>query len=183
MNKWQHEVWEYAKTLAVAGMLAAFIIAFIGQSFVVYGDSMEPTLHNGERLVIDKVTYKFREPIRGEIVVFEPEIASEHPFIKRIMGLPGDTVEVRQYKLYINGSPVEEEYILNRMYGQYEQQTVPAGQYFVMGDNRNNSLDSRYTEVGFVPEEKVIGRAVVRYWPPTRATVVDIPDSLAISAP
>ncbi len=179
MQKWQKELWEYVKSLAIAMVLAGLIIGFVAQSFVVYGGSMEPTLHDGERLMVDKVSYRWREPARGDIVVFQPDMPSEHPFIKRVMGLPGDKVEIRRNQLYIDDRPVEEGYLQDRMYGQYGPVTVPAGSYFVMGDNRNNSLDSRFAEVGFVARSKVIGRAMFRYWPLTRASLMQMPAGLA----
>lgn len=166
---------EYVEAFGIAVLLASFIIVFIAQSFLVQGASMEPTLHNGERLMVDKLSYRFSEPKRGQIVVFRYPSDPRRKFIKRIMGLPGDQVEVRRHQLYINGTAVDEPYINGPTYGDYGPIVVPEGTYFVMGDNRNNSDDSRFPDVGPVPRKLLVGRALFLYWPLNRISLVRVP--------
>lgn len=173
------EIREYAESFAVAVILALFIIFFVAQSFLVQGVSMEPTLHDGERLLVDKVTYRLREPRRGEIVVFGYPKEPRRKFIKRIVGLPGDIVEIRDRTLFINGQPVAEEYIRGPMYQPFGPVQVPEGAYFVLGDNRNNSEDSRFRDVGPVPRKNIVGRALLVYWPLDEAGLVRIPEAIA----
>lgn len=169
------ELREYVEAFGIAIVLALFIITFIAQSFLVQGASMEPSLHNGERLLVDKLTYRIRPPKRGEVIVFKYPSDPRRKFIKRIMGLPGDQIEVRNHQLYVNGSALEEEYINGPTYGDFGPIVVPEGSYFVMGDNRNNSDDSRFADVGPVPRKLVVGRALFMYWPIPRLGVVKIP--------
>jgi signal peptidase I len=176
VNRWQEEAKEYAKTLLTSLALALFIITFIAQSFRVDGVSMMPTLHHGDRLMIDKLSYRFREPQRGEIVVFRYPANPRHRFIKRIIGLPGDIIEGRNHTLYLNGQPLAEDYTNDRTYGDFGPIVVPDGRYFVMGDNRNNSEDSRYPDVGPVPRHLLVGRAMFQYWPLTRIRGMRIPE-------
>lgn len=173
------ELREYVEAFGIAIVLALFIITFIAQSFLVQGSSMEPSLHNGERLLVDKITYRVRAPKRGEIIVFRYPADPRRKFIKRIMGLPGDQIEVRNHTLYVNGASLNEEYINGPTYGDFGPVTVPDGTYFVMGDNRNNSDDSRFADVGPVPRKLVVGRALFLYWPPMRLGIVRIPAILA----
>jgi signal peptidase I len=172
------EVREYIEAFGVAVVLALFIITFIAQSFLVQGASMEPSLHNGQRLLVDKIVYRIRPPQRGEIVVFRYPADPRRRFIKRVMGLPGDQIEVRRHKLYINGVAVEESYINGPTYGDFGPFIVPENTVFVLGDNRNNSDDSRFSDVGAVPLELIVGRALFVYWPPSRISVIRIPEEL-----
>lgn len=159
---------EYVETIVGAVVLAFLIMTFVARAFTVDGPSMMPTLLDGERLLVDKISYRFIEPRRGDIVVFRyPADPTQH-FIKRIIGLPGDTVEVRGGQVFINGSLLTENYVLQRAFGRFGPRQVPEGAYFVLGDNRNNSEDSRDPRVGFVPRSHVVGRAIWRYWPPGR---------------
>ncbi|HHV61883.1 MAG TPA: signal peptidase I [Firmicutes bacterium] len=166
------EIMEYLQAFVIAVVLAAFIITFIAQSFVVQGSSMEPTLHNGERLLVNKFIYRFREPARGEIVVFRYPFDPRRKFIKRVIGVPGDRVEIRDGAVFLNGSRLDEPYTLDRTYGAYGPEVVPEGRIFVLGDNRNNSEDSRFADVGFVPLSNVVGHAFVIYWPLNRIGLV-----------
>ncbi len=179
MAQVKSEIREYAESFAIAIVLALFIIFFIAQSFLVQGSSMEPTLHDGERLLVDKLTYRFREPRRGEIVVFGYPQDPRRKFIKRVIGLPGDTVEIRNRTLYVNGEPIEEAYIRGPMYQPYGQIVVPEGTVWVLGDNRNNSEDSRFPDVGPVPKRNIVGRALLRYWPVTQIGIIQRPEALA----
>ena len=170
---------EYVEALVIAGALAAFIITFVAQSFLVQGSSMEPTLVDGQRLLVDKITYRLREPRRGEIIVFHYPADPRRKFIKRVIGLPGDEVLIAGQRLILNGRPVEEPYVLGPMRGVFGPMTVPPGHVFVLGDNRNNSDDSRYPDVGPVPMELVVGLARLAYWPPGRVGLVRTPTVLA----
>ncbi len=178
MADFKSELREYAEALGIAVVLALFIITFIAQSFLVQGASMEPSLHNGERLLVDKVTYRLREPRRGEIIVFRYPSDPRRKFIKRVMGLPGDQIEVRRHTVYLNGEPLEESYINGPTYGDYGPIVVPEDTVFVLGDNRNNSDDSRFPDVGPVPDRLIVGRAMVMFWPPMRIGIVHVPVEL-----
>lgn len=167
---------ELAEAFAIAAILTFIVIAFVAQSFLVQGGSMLPSLVDGERLLVDKVTYRLRQPHRGEIVVFRYPSDPERKFIKRVIGVSGDEVEVREWTVYLNGKPLHEEYIQGPTYSDYGPVVVPEGTLFVLGDNRNQSEDSRYADVGFVPRSNVIGRAIFRFWPPGRFGRVAVPD-------
>ncbi len=144
--------------------LAVVIHLFLAQATVVYGQSMEPNLHDHQRLIIEKVSYRVRGPERAEIVVVDrPEMSEK--LIKRVIGLPGDTLMIEGGIVFINGEPLAEPYIFNPDRRTVASQVIPEGYYFVMGDNRGNSNDSR--NFGSVPLEQLVGRAWVRYWPLT----------------
>ncbi|QZZ20766.1 signal peptidase I [Leptothermofonsia sichuanensis E412] len=162
---------EGLKTIGLSAVLAFGIRTFVAEARYIPSGSMLPTLQVNDRLIVDKVGYYFRDPQRGDIVVFAPTDALEKQnfndaFIKRIIGLPGEKVEVKGGRVYINGEPLRENYIADNPQYEWGPQVVPAGSYLVLGDNRNNSYDSHYW--GFVPRNKIIGRAVVRFWPPNR---------------
>lgn len=189
----------------VAFVLALLLKTFLIQAFFIPSESMLPTLDVGDRVLVNKVVFEVRDPRRGEVVVFRDDDGfagpdtrtvpqrvvdfltsglgaspNERDFIKRIVGLPGDTVEVRQDQVLINGVPLEEEtqaeggYLFGPDMGQtFGPFTVPAGSYFVMGDNRTNSADSR-SYLGTIPEEDLIGRAFVVIWPVTRVDTLPI---------
>ncbi len=129
---------------------------------MVYGQSMEPNLHDHQRLIIEKVSYRLRAPERAEIVVVDLPSMSEK-LIKRVIGLPGDTISIEMGVVYINGVALDEPYIFNPDRRTVQAQVIPDGEYFVMGDNRGNSNDSR--NFGTVTLEMLVGRAWVRYWP------------------
>ncbi|MDI6870194.1 MAG: signal peptidase I [Bacillota bacterium] len=164
---------DYLRSIIASVILAALIMIFVGGSIRVDGSSMEPNFHDGERLIVDKVTYRFRPPARGEVVVLrwappDPRL----PYIKRIIGLPGDRLELRDGQVILNGRPLEEKYIAEPARGEFGPYVVPPGHYFVLGDNRNHSEDSRFTAVGYIPLARISGRAVARYWPLTRLSLV-----------
>ncbi|MBO8141898.1 MAG: signal peptidase I [Firmicutes bacterium] len=170
---------EYFEAIVVAVVLAAFIITFVAQSYVVLGSSMEPTLTDGQRLLVDKLTYRFRPPRRGEIIVFNYPADPTRKFIKRVVGVPGDTVLIAGHRLILNGRPVAEPYVKDTMYGTFGPVTVPEGHVFVLGDNRNHSDDSRYPDVGPVPYGLIVGLARITYWPPGRMGLVRVAETLA----
>ena len=162
---------EGLKTIGLSAILAIGIRQFVAEARYIPSGSMLPTLQINDRLIVDKLSYRFNTPQRGDIVVFSPTSTLEKQnfhdaFIKRVIGLPGDKVEVKGGRVYVNDQALRENYIEEDPQYQWGPQTVPVGSYLVLGDNRNNSYDSHYW--GFVPREKIIGRAVVRFWPPNR---------------
>ncbi len=157
---------ELIETVVSAGIIAFIIITFIGQVTVVKGASMEDTLFNRERLICNKIVYRLTEPERGEIVIFKPPIDQNHNYIKRVIAVEGDRVKIVDGIVYLNGKKLEEDYVEHRSYETMPEVTVPENSYFVLGDNRSNSSDSRFW--GFVPEENIIGRASLVFWPITR---------------
>ena len=172
-------VWsETIKTLGVSLFLAFGIRTFIAEARYIPSGSMLPTLQINDRLVIDKLSYDFTDPKQGDIVVFNPTSALEaqnyhEAFIKRIIGLPGDKVAVRNGKVYVNNVPLTENYLEAPPNYQWGSVIVPANSYLVLGDNRNNSYDSHYW--GFVPRQNIIGKAAFRFWPLNRIGGIDRP--------
>ena len=158
---------EWVIVIAVAVAIALFINFVIIINSTVPTSSMENTIMPGDRILGLRVTYWFEDPKYGDIIVFKyPDNPSE-TFVKRVIGTPGDIVEVKSGVTYVNGKALTENYLKEEMieadYGPYE---VPEDSYFVMGDNRNNSLDSRFWETThFVPQKNILGRAFVCYWP------------------
>ncbi len=179
------EIKEYIEAFIVAVVLALFIITFIAQSFLVQGSSMEPSLHHSQRLMVDKISYRFVEPRLGEIVVFRYPTDPRRKFIKRIIGVPGDEILINQGFVYVNGQRLDEPYINGPTYGAFSRDygpvTVPTDSFFVLGDNRRNSDDSRYPDVDFVNSQLLIGKAIVVYWPLSNAELIRIPGSLRTS--
>lgn len=151
---------------AVLALVLFLIIQATVQSFVVVGISMEPSFYDGQRLLVSKVTYYFGEPKRGDVIVFQPVGNQREDYIKRIIALPGDTIEVKKGKVYVNGSPLDEPYIKQSPHYTVEKQTVPANSYFVLGDNRNSSNDSH--NGWSVPHQNIVGKAWLSIWPPKR---------------
>lgn len=168
---------EALKTIALSAVLAFGIRSFVAEARYIPSGSMLPTLQINDRLIIDKISYNFRNPDRGDIIVFNPTDTLKQQnfkdaFIKRLIGLPGDKVEVKEGRVYINNQPLNQEnYIEDKPNYTFGPVTVPPNQFLVLGDNRNNSYDSHYW--GFVPRDRIIGRAVVRFWPPNRVGEID----------
>lgn len=174
MSKGRSETWEWMKALFIAVLLAVVIRYFLFTPIIVDGLSMVPTLHDHNRMIINKLSYNIGKPERFDIVVFKA--TEDKDYIKRVIGLPGDHIEYKEDVLYINGEPVPEPYL-----EAYKKETeglltynftleevtgldkVPEGELFVLGDNRRFSKDSRI--IGTVPMEKVIGEANIVYWP------------------
>lgn len=153
--------------IAFVLLFSFLIVRFIGQRTEVIGSSMVPTLEDGNQLITDKISYRFQEPERFDIIVFPHEPMDEY-YIKRIIGLPGETVEIADDgTIYINGEILEEEYGYGETTPQELDGPVELGEdeYFVLGDNREISLDSRYHDVGSIPRSIIIGRAWVRLYP------------------
>ncbi len=165
----KEEVWEWIKSLVIAFVLAMFIRTFFFQAFKIPSSSMYPTLQVGDHLIANKLVYRFREPRRGEVIIFRFPDATHRDFVKRLVGLPGERVYIANGKVYINGVEVTDPRIRSRYYFNDEgmpEKTVPPDSYFVLGDNSANSFDSRYW--GFVPRKDVLGEALFIYWPPNR---------------
>ncbi|MFD0711249.1 signal peptidase I [Paenibacillus sp. GCM10027626] len=178
-NKARKEIVEWVKALAIAALLVIVIRWLLFAPFIVDGPSMQPNFYTGERLIVNKLIYDLRAPKRGEVVVFEvPEEGRD--FIKRVIGVPGDTVKLEGDNLYINGELVEEPYLRESIEAakakgeifnnarnfpneQVTSDTVPEGMILAFGDNRQNSRDGR--DIGFVPFSHIIGRADVIFWP------------------
>lgn len=164
-TKLGEEIKDWVISILIAIVLAFFIRYFIVELYMVEGPSMRPTLVNGERLVVNKFIYRFKSPERGEVLVFRYPRDPNRDFIKRVIGVAGDTVEIKDGRVLLNGQLLNEPYILERIKGSYPVATVPEGHVYVMGDNRNNSEDSRFKDVGFVPLELIKGKAVTVFWP------------------
>ncbi|MFB1081131.1 signal peptidase I [Jeotgalibacillus sp. JSM ZJ347] len=163
----RNEWWEWAKTLLAAVIIAGVIRLFFFSPVVVDGSSMVPTLQDGDRMIVNKFQYKVTVPERFDIVVFH--FSDQEDYIKRVIGLPGESVAYSDDQLYIDGEPVEEEFRGTDIFTEdfdlnelgYEE--VPEGHLFVMGDNREYSKDSRH--IGPVPIEEVVGETPLIYWP------------------
>lgn len=173
-SAWWSRLWrsqkENIQIVAIALLLALFIRAFVAEPRYIPSDSMVPTLQIGDRLVVEKVSYHFHQPVTGDIIVFSPPkqlqkkgFTKDQAFIKRAIGSPGQTVAVRDGKVYLNHKPLQENYIAEPPEYEWGPELVPENTYFVMGDNRNDSNDS--SKWGFLPKENIIGRAVFRFWP------------------
>jgi signal peptidase I len=152
----------FLETAGLAVLLALFITHFVGQRTFVLSCSMEPVLTENQQVIVDKLTYQFRQPERGDIVVVDMG-KGEIPFIKRVVGLPGETLEIRNNRVRINGQVLSEPYLAEAYQRNYGPITIPEDNIFVMGDNRNNSKDSRM--IGPVTMNRILSRAWVRVWP------------------
>lgn len=168
---------ESLQILVMALVLALLIRIFVAEPRYIPSDSMLPTLQVGDRLIVEKVSYHFRPPAMGDIVVFEPPQPlktqlklQNQVFIKRVIGEPGQLLSVQNGTVYINQKPLEENYIAEPPNYRWGPQQVPEHQLFVMGDNRNNSNDSHIWN--FLPQQNVIGRAFFRFWPLSRIGLV-----------
>ena len=162
------EAIDFILYLAVVAGICYVIVTFVGQRTVVSGTSMIPTLQDGDNLITDKISYRFRDPERYDIIVLRVESQHEN-FIKRVIGLPGETVQIVGGRVYINGELLESDVYGNELMisaGRASQPiTLGENEYFVLGDNRNGSADSRLEEVGNVDKSRIIGRAFVWIWP------------------
>jgi signal peptidase I len=155
---------------AILALVIFFLIQATIQSFVVVGSSMEPSFQEGQRLLVNKVVYYLHEPERGDVIVFKPTNRGQADYIKRIIALPGDTVEVKNGAVYVNGRRLKESYIKSPPNYTIEQQKIPRNSYFVLGDNRNNSDDSH--NGWLVPRQNIIGKAWLSIWPPDKWELV-----------
>ncbi|PWW06374.1 signal peptidase I [Paenibacillus cellulosilyticus] len=188
-SKFGKEIFEWVKAIAIAVILVLIIRWLLFMPFIVDGPSMQPNFQTGERVIVNKILYKIREPKRGEVIVFHvPEEGRN--FIKRVIGVEGDTIRYEGDDLYVNGEKVNETYIQeaidqahaeghdynNSQFSQnfpndsFTESVVPEGHIFVLGDNRPESKDSRM--IGFVSLDEVIGRSDVIFWPLNKAKIV-----------
>jgi signal peptidase I len=172
---------ETFKTIGLSVFLAFGFRTFVAQAFYIPSGSMLPTLQIDDKLIVDKLSYRFTDPVRGDIVVFQPTAKLEQEkddngnrkfkdvFIKRVIGVPGDRIEVKGGKVYINSKAITEKYLDEAPQYNWSSTAltpdgiIPKDNYLVLGDNRNNSYDSHYW--GFVPKDKIVGKATVRFWP------------------
>ncbi len=171
---------EIAKTIGLSLVLALGIRQFVAEARYIPSESMVPTLLVNDRLIVEKISYRFHPPERGDIIVFiPPDSASQYclgpqaanvkikdAFIKRVVALPGEKVEVRDGTVFINDKPLEENYIAAKPEYQLLPEVIPPDTFLVLGDNRNNSCDGHFW--GPVPRQNIIGRAAFRFWPPNR---------------
>jgi signal peptidase I len=162
-------IFEFIKTVAIIILIAFFVRFFLFQPFVVEGSSMEPNFHNGEYLLVNKLSYRLTQPHRGDVIVFHPPTAPSVNYIKRIIALPGETVEIRGGEIFVNQAKVDEPYIptgqtlVRNSQAANLKATLNENEYFVLGDNRDHSSDSR--EWGNVPRENIVGKAWVVIFP------------------
>ena len=166
MKIW-HEVWDYIKMIIIVVAIVLVINNVVLINAKIPSESMENTIMTKSRVIGSRLSYLTDDPERGDIVIFHyPDDESVY-YVKRVIGLPGETVEIVDGKVYINGSdtPLEEPYLPEPMEGSYGPYTVPEGSYFMLGDNRNNSRDARYWENKFVKKEKIIAKVLFCYYP------------------
>ena len=159
-------LWDFGKTLIIAFVLAQLIMVSVAQAFQVEQYSMEPTLLPHDRVLVDKFLYRLRQTQRGDVIVLKYPLNQSRNYIKRIVALPGDTLEVKEGKVYLNEQARTEPYLNGTPQGNYGPFKVPIDSVFVMGDNRNNSEDSR--AFGPVKKDLIVGQAILIYWPPSR---------------
>ncbi|WP_150267602.1 signal peptidase I [Paenibacillus tepidiphilus] len=186
VKKPKNEAMEWIKAIVIALVLVILIRWLLFKPFIVDGPSMKPTFHTGERVIVNEILYDIRSPQRGEVIVFH--VPSEgRDFIKRVIGVAGDTVKVEGDVVTVNGQPVNETYIQgaidaahqnNALYNnkdfpneEFPDGTVPEGHVFVMGDNRSDSTDSRM--IGYVPLDDIVGRADLIFWPVKDISIVN----------
>ncbi len=169
------------ETIVMALAIFVVVYLFLFQPHQVKGNSMYPNFHDGEYILTDKVSYRFGQPQRGDVVVFQAPKNKEVDYIKRIIALPGETVKIVNNSIYIDNRKLPEVYIPDDYItngGSFltdgQEAIVPQDEYFAMGDNRSHSSDSR--EWGFVKKEEIVGRAFLRYWPFNRFGIVKKPD-------
>lgn len=163
----------FLREILVTLLLGVIIFALTQitiQSFIVVGPSMEPSFQNGQRLLINKIVYRFHNPERGDVIIFHPPNSPQSDYIKRIIALPGDTVEIKTGVVYVNSSQLSEPYINDPPNYTLQQQKIPDNHYFVLGDNRNNSSDSHNGWT--VPSQNIIGKTWLSIWPPNRWQLV-----------
>jgi len=165
------ELVAWVKTLLSAAVYAVLIVTFGFQVARVEGQSMAPTLEDQDRLIVNKLVYRIGEPRRGDIVMLYYPLNPEKSFVKRVIAEEGDTVRIVDGRVYVNDIPLKDDYVPSefRSHDDWGPQVIPEGYYFVMGDHRNNSSDSRHW--GMVPKKYIIGKVQLRWWPVPTARV------------
>lgn len=161
---------EFIETLLLTLLLYAVIRGFLFENYRVVGRSMMPTLHDNQYLAVNKLSYRLHPPERGDIIVFRDPNGDGRKLIKRVIGLEGEAVEILNGQVYVNQQPLPEPYLQEPGNYSYRAITVPPGQVFVLGDNRNNSSDSH--DWGTLSEEMIVGKAWISYWPPELWTII-----------
>ncbi|WP_257351422.1 signal peptidase I [Pseudalkalibacillus decolorationis] len=184
MTKKNNGFWEWVKAIGIALLIAFVVRQFLFTNYVVYGESMMPTIQEGNRLIVNKINYDITKPERFDLIVFHAN--EKEDYIKRIIGLPGDKIEYRNDKLFVNGEPIKEPYLKrfrkdleqgSQLTGDFTlkditgQERVPEGTVFVLGDNRLHSIDSRH--IGFIPIDKIVGEVNLRYWPVSEFKLIE----------
>ena len=170
---------DFVETIVIALAIFVVMYRFLFQPHQVKGNSMYVNFHDGEYLLTDKISYRFNQPQRGDVVVFKAPKNEDYDYIKRVIALPGERIKIEAGKVYLNGGRLDESGYLDpdtvTQAGFYAKEgltiTVPAEGYFVMGDNRSNSSDSR--DWGAVPMTNIVGKAWIRYWPINQLGIVD----------
>ena len=168
-------IWEILKIVIIALVIVIPIRYFLFQPFIVKGQSMEPNFENSNYLIVDELSFRFRDPQRGEVVVFRYPRNVSQRFIKRIIGLPGDKIEVKAGSIMVNDQVLDEsKYLPSGVQTPGNIQTsLNENEYFVLGDNRISSFDSR--QWGLLPRKNIIGRVLIRAWPITTLTKIEVP--------
>lgn len=166
-------VFEVVKVVLISLAIILPIRLFLVQPFYVEGASMEPNFYQNEYLVIDEISYRFNNPQRGEVIILKDPRNTHAYFIKRVIGLPGETVEVKDGRVYINDKLLEESYIAHFSSDNHSKITLGPDEFFVMGDNRANSLDSR--QLGPIKKSGIVGRVWFRGWPLDRLNTFNLP--------
>jgi signal peptidase I len=175
----RREVKEWAQSIAIALVLTLIIRTYVVQAFKIPSGSMRPTLIEGDKLFVNKYQYRFERPKRGDIVVFRYPVDPKKDFIKRLVAFEGETVEIKDGKIYVDGKVLDDPASFGKFYyynhdpfgGPNEKIKVPPQSYYVLGDNSANSTDSRFW--GFVPVKNMVGRAMFRWWPPRRVGILE----------
>jgi signal peptidase I len=171
LEVWRDEFFAWVRTLASAAVYATLIVTFGFQVARVEGQSMAPTLADQDRLIVNKLRYRLTSPQRGDIVMLYYPLNPDKSFVKRVIAEEGDTVRVVDGRVYVNDVPMRDDFVPAeyRSHDDWGPQVIPEGYYFVMGDHRNNSSDSRHW--GFVPKKYIIGKVQVRWWPVPMAKI------------
>lgn len=170
MQKVFAEFRDWFKDFLRALVFFLLLQTFVLQGFVIEGSCMEPELHSSEKIIVNKLIYSLREPKVGEVVVFSYPLNPDKDFVKRVVGIPGDTVEIKDGYLYRNSIKVRESYVEEYVFGSYGPIKIPENKLCVMGDNRNSSHDSR--SWGLLDKKHIKGRAEIRFWPPKSASLI-----------
>ena len=155
-----HSLFEILKSAILAAIIVLPIRIFIFQPFLVQGASMAPHFETGDYLIVDELTFRFRDPKRGEVIIFKYPLNPSQKFIKRVIGLPGETIEIKKGSVFVNGKILREDYLNNVSTFPDLKITLKNDEYFVLGDNRNSSLDSRI--FGPLKRDLIIGRAIFK---------------------
>jgi signal peptidase I len=171
LTRIQEEIWAWVKTIASAAVYAILIVTFGFQVARVEGMSMAPTLEDQDRLIVNKLIYRITSPRRGDIVMLYYPVNPDKSFVKRVIAEESDLVRIVDGRVYVNDVPLDDDYVPSefRSHDDWGPQMIPEGYYFVMGDHRNNSSDSRHW--GLVPKRYIIGKVQVRWWPLPEARV------------